>query len=104
MESSIAQFVLTEAEILWYTKAGKYFGYPSCCIDNVIDRAKKGWKMTADQKKVNKNTGFVPCKMCSKKIVNGEIKIEDLIKNRICKSKFPHEGPMKNFKTYMKEN
>lgn len=104
MESTIASFVLTESQIQRYRKAGKYFGYPSCCIDNVIDRASRGFVMTLNQKKVNKNTGFVPCRKCSKKIVDGEIKIQDLIKNRICKSKFPHEGPLKDFKTYMKEN
>ncbi len=34
-------------------------------------------------------TGFIPCHECSIKILNNKATIESLIKNRICRHKFP---------------
>lgn len=76
---------------------GIYYGYPNCCIkefhqilleeDPIIKEELK------ERKKLNylvsNNSGFIPCDYHTTKIINNEIKLEDIIQNRICKSKFP---------------
>lgn len=74
-----------------WTSWGIYFGYPQCCIANfvVLDDIKN---RSDEQKQVHKGTGFIPCHSCTKKIVEGEVTLEGLIKNRICPTEFPNEN------------
>ena len=63
---------------------GKYYGYPRCCIDSFCSRN----RINKDQSKAHQNTGFIPCPEHAKLIVSGELKLSDLIKNRVCKDPF----------------
>ena len=64
---------------------GKFFGYPQCCIDSFC----KTRHISYEQRQVHNNNGFVPCHKCALKILNKEITIEELIKDRICKTPYP---------------
>lgn len=67
---------------------GIYFGYPKCCVNAFI----KGrfWNHLPEKLKPKcKGKGFVPCKRCCNKILKNNLKIKSLIKNRICKTKYP---------------
>jgi hypothetical protein len=71
---------------------GIFYCYPECCIDNFITVRPN--KRTRTQRMASKttafvNTGFIPCHKCSIKILNNKATIESLIKNRICRHKFP---------------
>lgn len=57
---------------------GRLLGYPECCIASFCNgkRTKEQDEIAAGMK------GFIPCPEHAKQIVNGEIKIEDLIKGR----------------------
>jgi len=68
-----------------YIKTGKYYGYPDCCIKSFCERNNYDY----NQNKVHNSFGFIPCPKCAKRIINGEIKLNDLIKNRKCKTPFP---------------
>ena len=63
---------------------GKFYGYPDCCIDSFLSGAttplelKRVRQRTQDQQKVAQQ-GFIPCEDHAKQILQGEIKIEDLI-------------------------
>jgi len=65
----------------WYRLLGKYYGYPKCCIDIFILEKKR----TRIQRYIDRELGlgFIPCNSCVKKIVDGKIRIEELIKGRI---------------------
>ena len=52
---------------------------------NILCKEKKASRI---QKRVSRNSGFIPCSYCSWKILTKQIKIEDLIKNRICENPF----------------
>ena len=78
---------------------GLHYGYPTCCIEDFMVNAmvvqfSSGARTThtEEQNKVSKDTGytgFVPCQKHAKEILRGEIKLEDLIVNRQCKTPFP---------------
>ena len=68
-----------------YELLGKYYGYPKCCIDSFIGDTKR----TCTQRYVHKGLGFIPCNNCAIKIMNGENRLEQLIKNRIFNKVFP---------------
>jgi hypothetical protein len=73
----------------WYVINGIYYGYPLCCIKNFCER---GYKLTKDQREISDNHfGFVPCPKCAKKILQKELDIIDLIKDRICEKPFPED-------------
>jgi hypothetical protein len=76
---------------------GGWFGYPQCCIDHFTS----GKEITPDQYKAANYHGFVPCPEHTKQILDGEITLESLIKNRKCKTPFPGEFP-KNESRYTK--
>lgn len=70
---------MTDSHIKGWWLHGKYYGYPSCCIDAFL--------------KGNQNfhnsfvgTGFLPCNSCSKKDPNEVMKIINT--NRICPTLF----------------
>ena len=84
-----------------YYLYGINYGYPECCTQEFVENL--------DNKESDKrnvcfiaagNTGFVPCYKHSCQILNNEIKINDLIKNRICDYKFKtikRRGRIKHF-------
>lgn len=97
---------LRQSQINWYNEnkdLGKELGYPDCCIKAFgMDspeymKAKSIFPIDIDGKKdqlrlkhahINgKFTGFIPCWNCTMKIMNGKIKLGDLIENR--NPKFP---------------
>ena len=47
------------------------------------------------KRKASNHTGFIPCKVHAEQIVNGNLKIEDLIQNRKHESPFPKGHPLK---------
>ena len=70
-----------ERNSIWQSN-GITFGYPQCCIDSFC---KTHGFMNADenQRTVAQNGfGFIPCATHAKQILNNEITIESLIKNR----------------------
>ena len=78
------EYLILENKELWIEK-GHYFGYPECCIENFCTR---GFELTDEQEMVHKNSGFIPCPECSKKIINGQKTLKSLIKNRVCPNEF----------------
>lgn len=72
----------------WYIIQGIYFGFPECCIIDFCKRSCNEWQYTNEQQLVHDHTGFVPCKKCSNKILEGKETLESLLKNRICKIPF----------------
>ena len=73
---------------------GRYFGYPECCIDYFNTRGKliKNKQTCNDiTSSVSCNKGFIPCINCATQIVDGKIKLEDLITNRECETAFPND-------------
>lgn len=77
---------------------GKYFGYPQCCIDFFIKRGIavlngdfNSIKLSPEHENLSIKTGFIPCCLHAEKIINKEIKVEDLIKNRESINIFPYD-------------
>ena len=68
-------------------EAGEYYGYPPCCIKSFDSKFPRPTNFIP-----NNRTGFLPCFKCSNRIMNGEIKIEDLITKRKCVTHFPDGG------------
>ena len=68
--------------------SGIYYGYPKCCIKEFLSDCDVGI-MFLNKRNRRKRTkfaknGFVPCRKHAILINRKEIKIESLIKNRIC--------------------
>jgi len=71
-----------------FYKNGKFYGYPECCINQFIYNIKNKKKHTKDQIRVSKYKGFIPCEFHTKLILEGKMKLEDLINDRKCKKEF----------------
>ena len=68
---------------------GKFNGYPDCCINSFYITSLKEYKRpTANQITASNQTGFIPCQDCSLLVISGNIKLKELIKNRICEIPF----------------
>jgi|688.fasta_scaffold769583_2 hypothetical protein len=66
-----------------WTKHGKTFGYPECCIKDFITRNKVCFNSPSRvQTRVGDGTRFIPCSYCSWKVMSRQCKLEDLIKDR----------------------
>ncbi len=82
-------------------QSGIYDGYPYCCIFNfvrnlncncIVDKDSIYAKVDIEyRKRTGKTSGFIPCPNHCKKILKNEIKIEDLIQNRVCNKPFPDD-------------
>ena len=86
---------------------GIELGYPKCCIKEFCDYPPV-WIRFLRMKNIpipngrlkydagcidGKYTGFIPCKKHAEQIINGNIKLEDLIKNRFpLFQPFPYHG------------
>ncbi len=79
---------------------GKYFGYPDCCIKEfeamipVFMRP----KVVQEANSTVQDCGFVPCEKCAKRVVSGEITLNELITKRICPTPFPYHDQDKSLK------
>ena len=60
---------------------GTYFGYPECCKVEFCEDILKD--IDPSNKNIN-GSGFIPCRKHFVQIQLGELKLEDLIKNRVC--------------------
>lgn len=76
------------ADIIYET--GIYFGYPKCCIRQFIEDVKNGENAQRHRSEISgtKGSGFIPCTKHSIELQAGIIKVNDLIKNRVCKEAF----------------
>lgn len=92
----MSSFVVKHKGKIWlnrrtpsYTNNGKKYGYPDCCIKEFSENA---FKVKSPERNVcfiaAENSGFVPCYYHSCQILNNEIKITDLINNRVCEKPF----------------
>jgi len=75
-----------------FNKKGRYFGYPQCCIDQFIRNFEKRVRVGAVNKKAAKGHGFIPCDAHSLQIINKQIKLGDLIHERVCETAFPNDN------------
>lgn len=66
---------------------GIYYGYPSCCIAQFINKKKNTTENIFILR--GNTTGFMPCDNCNERILLGDICITDLIQNRQCPFPFP---------------
>jgi hypothetical protein len=75
-----------------WIKYGKRFGYPECCIEAFIIRNEDEDNIIPPnrvQKRVGNETGFIPCSYCCWKVISCKCKLEDLLKDRKERRKFP---------------
>lgn len=85
----------------YWQKAGEYFGYPQCCIDDFIRRCEtEKYSITKEQEFVNSGHGFVPCHNCACKLIEDKKATASLIVNRIHPEPFPYDT-FKLFEKYM---
>ena len=73
-----------------YKEYGNWFGYPLCCTEYFSNDV-----LSEDQYKAANETGFVPCPEHTRQILNGEITLESIIKDRKCPIPFPGIIPKK---------
>jgi hypothetical protein len=80
-------------------KLGEYYGYPKCCVNHFVDNILYGKKSILEYQKkyvnnyeVSKHTGFIPCTRHTNLILKNKMCLEDLIRNRKCKKKFPNDN------------
>jgi hypothetical protein len=67
-------------DIEWHMyKTGDYYGYPRCCIKEFMETFYTFGKRTDKQKKASNGLGFIPCVKHAEEILEGKIKVEDLI-------------------------
>jgi len=91
------------------TKLGEYYGYPKCCIDNFMENIRNCKPVNKlnfmDNYKAANNTGFIPCDEHTRKILQKEVKLKDIIINRQCENKFPIGGglALEPFKQKLRE-
>lgn len=92
----------------WYKEnypLGKALGYPDCCINAFCNDSPEALKVKKrngteriryDASFINgQYTGFIPCVHHAKQIVNGEITLQSLIKNRDNNfPPFPNHAPI----------
>ncbi len=67
-----------------FYERGRHYGYPRCCVRSFVYPIKEDDYLTLfeNRPKVQQlaaKNGFIPCLKHSKMILDGEIKIEDLI-------------------------
>jgi hypothetical protein len=70
---------------------GKFYGYPQCCIDEFVNHFGPFFLRPEEVQKTAQD-GFLPCRNHAKEILSGKVKIEDIIKDRICSKPFPIDG------------
>lgn len=87
-------------------KAGRFFGFPQCCIDEYkVKQVLRNFPWRPGEKEIVGDKGFRPCEMHYKQIILGDIKLEDIISDRKCSTPFPFPKlvtwDLKNLKEFM---
>jgi len=67
-----------------YYERGSYYGFPRCCVRSFVEPIKRhgeivNWDSRSKFQKLATKNGFVPCTQHARLILDGKIKIEDLI-------------------------
>ncbi len=75
-----------------FNKKGRYFGYPPCCIDQFIINHTNGIRVGSANEKAANGHGFIPCDAHALQIIKKQIKLEDLIHDRVCEMAFPNDN------------
>lgn len=71
-------------------QVGKHLGYPQCCCESFVTNDPPWHENQFEASKINnKPTGFIPCLQCANRIINNEITLVELIKDRENKGIFP---------------
>lgn len=70
---------MTDSHIKGWWLHGKYYGYPSCCIDAFLEGKQNFHNVFV-------GTGFLPCNSCSKKDPHEVMKVINT--NRVCPTSF----------------
>ncbi len=60
-----------------YTR-GKFYGYPECCIEAFLESFGKHNQSKA-RYIASRIIGYVPCALCADKILEGTVRVEDLV-------------------------
>lgn len=90
----------------WYkinAPLGRELGYPECCIKAFCNQPPELMKLVGARQSDYERyeaalidgqySGFIPCHKCATKVLSGEIKLHDLVKNRSAEMPpFPHFG------------
>ena len=78
-----------------FYQKGKFYGYPTCCIDNFMTNlmpVSRERNIKYKQNiKVSNHTGFIPCNEHTQQILDKKIVLADLIGSRICYTPFPND-------------
>ncbi len=71
------QFDSKKMEDPLYTR-GKFYGYPECCIEAFLESLGKR-NQSKTRYIASRIVGYVPCALCADKILDGTVKVEDLV-------------------------
>ncbi len=95
LRRNLTERQIKEYQDKWYIinqPTGKALGYPDCCVKAFCDNAPEIMEVygLSEEDHVRHEaafmngeyTGFIPCRAHAKQIIAGEVKIQDLIKNR----------------------
>lgn len=82
---------------VWYAiNTGKYFGYPTCCIQEGIGRIAGiiPRELTFNQSKTSEingeYSGLIPCRKCADNLAKNNLDVSKLITKRKCPIPFPN--------------
>jgi hypothetical protein len=76
----------------YFVLAGRWLGYPECCIQDFLLRFDTYNPSVAYVKRPLHGTGFVPCPICSATYTDEEL-IAKIEANRKCPLPFPQADP-----------
>lgn len=82
---------MTPKERNYYWNVGKYFGYPECCINSFIFNMETSLLYRKPEQLEAATHGYVPCPSCARKLIAGEVTVDELVKGRTCSTPFPAE-------------
>lgn len=57
---------------------GKYYGYPECCIEAFVESFGKH-NQSRERHIAFQIVGYVPCALCADKILEGSLRVEDVV-------------------------
>lgn len=80
----------TESDVKYWRAAGRFFGYPECCTEEFLKNATTMTRTTGIRAEAARE-GFVPCEKHSRELLDGTVKYEDLILNRLCPLPFGYD-------------
>ena len=71
-----------------YLKTGLFYGYPTCCIDDFINRTLAKEPPFVEQERAGAYSGFLPCPTHAKQVLEKKVALKDLIQLRKCETPF----------------